>query len=57
MKKSIVDGGNGENRATVLGEKKLALNDEKIKTMRTQVLSNEGYCIRNIEFLFLFLIK
>ena len=33
MKKSIVDSGNGENKAIFLGEKKLALKDEKRKTM------------------------
>ena len=57
MKKPIVDSGNGENKAIVLGEKKLALKDEKRKTMWTQILVNEGYCVNNIEFLFLFLIK
>ena len=29
MKNSIVDGGNGENQAIVLGKKKPALKDEK----------------------------
>ena len=51
IKKSIVDGGNGEKNPLSLVRKKFALKDEKIKkTMRTQILENEGYCIRNIKF-------
>ena len=50
MKRSIVDGGNGEKKLLSLVRNKLALKDEKRKTMRTQILVNKGYCIRNIKF-------
>ena len=40
-----------------LVRKKLALKDEKIKAMRTEIVVNEGYCVRNINFIYLFLIK
>ena len=55
--KSIIDGGNGEKRPLFLVRKTLSLEDEKRKTMQTQILVNEEYCIRNIEFLILFLVK
>ena len=50
MKKSIVDGGKGEKNPLCLVRKKLALKDEKRKTMRTQIIVNEGYYVRNIKF-------
>ena len=57
VKNSIVDGGNGENKAIVFGKRKTCLKVWKKKTMQTHILENEGYCIHNIEFRFLFLIK
>ena len=50
MKKSIIDSGNGEKNPLSLVRKKIALKDEKRKTMRTQILVNEGYYIRHIKF-------
>ena len=42
MKKSIVDGGNGEKKPLFSERNRLALKDEKTKTMQTQILVNEG---------------
>ena len=50
MKKSIINGGNGENNLLYLMRKNFALKDETKETMRTQILVNGGYCIRNINF-------
>ena len=58
MKKSIVNGGNGEKKAIVLAERKLAFKDDKIKSnANSNSRVNEGYCIHNIKLRFLFLIK
>ena len=56
MKKSIINGFNGEKGPLSLLRKELAFKDDK-KAMRTQILVNEGYCIHNIEIWFLFLLK
>ena len=35
----------------------MALKDEKRKTIQTEILVNEGYCIRNNRFYFYFLLN
>ena len=52
MEKSIVNGGNGEKRPLSLEREKLALKGWKSKTIQTQILVNEWYCIHNIKFRF-----
>ena len=46
MRKSIIDGSNGEKKLLSLERKKLVLKDEKRKTMQTRSLVYEEYCIR-----------
>ena len=52
IEKKIVDGDNGEKRPSLTEREKLTFKGWKRKTMRTQILVNEWYCIQNIKFRF-----
>ena len=52
MEKLIVDGGNGKKSPFSFEREKLDLKGWKSKTMQTQILVSEWYCIYNIKILF-----